>query len=129
MKADVASEGLCEILSVTIYPPNPPQKCLGELRTSLSEVFGIFSLVTLQAANDARHTKARVLLDVHRSRAGHRYVKSLKVLDQSVNPTPCLRCGYPAELMDATPEVPSHFQCIQCHALWFLQPITRSYAD
>lgn len=131
MSRDLANDALCEIVSVTVYPPDyHTSKALGELRTSLAECFGIFSRAVLQDADTARRSHARVLLDVQTSRLKHnRYVHGLKVLDPSVNPTPCLRCGSPADKADATPDLPAHFQCRQCHALWFLAPVTRAYAD
>jgi hypothetical protein len=100
--------------------------CLGELRTDLGETFGLFSTEALDAAENARGAQARVLLDVRKSQAGHRYVKGIKALDVSRDPTPCLRCGTLAPKVAATDTIPEAFQCPQCHSLWFLAPVTRS---
>ncbi len=119
--------GLCGIVAVTFYPPDRPGACMGECLTDLAETFGIFSQELLEAAEEARANRDRVRLDVRRSHAGHRYITRLQVLDVSRNPTPCLACDTLAPKVPATPEVPEHFACPSCHALWFLQPVTRSY--
>jgi len=107
---------------------------LGELRTTFAEVFGIFSWAVLDAAEDARAEQSRVLLDVRTSAAGHRYVKGIKALDTSIDPTPCLRCGTLAPKVEhlliihptSTETLSSpHYTCPLCHALWFLEPIGR----
>lgn len=128
MKRDIASESLCAITAVTFYPHDGAHgRCVGECRTDCAETLGIFEPAVLEAAEEARSARRRVLLDVRISGAGHRYVKALQVLDVSVNPTPCLRCHTFAPKVAATPDVPEHFACPSCSALWFLHPITRSY--
>lgn len=130
MSREVASDALCTITAVTFYPHDGGHgSCIGELRTDLAESLGIHSAAILEQAEEARAARSRVLLDVRTSKAWHRYVHGIKVLDPSVNPTPCLRCGSPADKADATPDLPAHFQCRQCHALWFLAPVTRAYGD
>jgi hypothetical protein len=125
---DVACDALCDITAVTSYALDGMHgACLGELRTSLGESFGIFSTDVLADAENARGAHSRVLLDVRRAGSGTRYVNGIKTLDTSRDPTPCLRCGTLAPKVAATPEIPEAYQCPSCHSLWFLAPVTRSY--
>lgn len=133
---DVASDGLCRIVSVTGITP-PQSGCIGEIRTSLSEVFGFFAVAVMHQAEAARVAHDRVLLDVRRSKLGHRYVKTITRLDTSRDPTPCLKCGTLSRKVaahdhrrpgDPSAFVPEHYRCPSCHLLMFLEPVTRSYA-
>ena len=121
---DVASDGLCRLIAVTRYAPDRPGGCVGECRTDLSEIFGLFDPELLERAETARAEHQRVLLDVRRSKAGHRYIAGLKALDTSRNPTPCLKCGADAVRVSIT-DSPNRYQCQSCHSLWFLDPVRR----